>query len=100
MKLVNVQRSWNYVWYFFQNAMATIFFVIKTPPHFLASISVFCNKYRRKVKGKWENRGSNCCKNTEIKIRDTAASLNDQQLVLKIGTYKFGECQKFVYEIS
>ena len=48
------------------------------------------------MKGKWENLGNSESKNAEITIRNAAATLNDEALLLMIGNYKFGNGPDFV----
>ena len=62
----------------------------------LEPICIFCKKDRKKVKGKWENLGSNESINAEINVRNTAIALNDQPLLLQIGNYQHGEGPDFV----
>ena len=57
----------------------------------LPALCIFCGKTRKKVKGKWENLGNSESKNAEITIRNAAATLNDEALLLMIGNYKFGD---------
>ena len=63
---------------------------------FLPALCIFCGKIRKKVKGKWENFGNSESRNAEITIRNAAATLNDQALLLMIGNYKFGDGPDFV----
>ena len=62
----------------------------------LPALCIFCGKIRKKVKGKWENLGNSESRNAEVTIRNAAATLNDQALLLMIGNYKFWGGPSFV----
>ena len=62
----------------------------------LPALCISCGKIRKRVKGKWENLGNSESRNAEITIRNAAATLNDQALLLMMGNYKFGDGPDFV----
>ena len=62
----------------------------------LPSLCIFANKCRKKTKGSWENLGKNESNNAEMTIRETAAALNDSEMLVKIGNYMFGDGPDFV----
>ena len=56
---------------------------------------MFCNKKRKKFKGRWLSLGS-CEKfDVEISIREAANKLEDENIKRKIGNYKYKEGPDF-----
>ena len=62
----------------------------------LPALCIFCGEIRKKVKGKSENLGNSENVTAEKTIRNAAATLNDQALLLMIENYKFGDRPNFV----
>lgn len=62
----------------------------------LPATCIFCDKSRKKVSGKWEEISNNERHDAEVTVRYAAETLNDESLLLKLGTYKFGEGPGFV----
>ena len=57
---------------------------------------IFCNKARKKLKGKWVTIAKNESNLTETLIRNAMIDLSDNELMLKIGNYRYGEGTDFV----
>ena len=62
----------------------------------LPSLCIFCEKKRKKIKGKWENLGKSESETAEKAIRNLAIDLKDGNLLLKIGNLKHGDGPDFV----
>ena len=57
---------------------------------------MFCNKKRKKFKGRWLSLGS-CEKfDVEISIREAANKLEDENIKRKIGNYKYKDGPDFI----
>ena len=62
----------------------------------LEPVCLFCNKKRKKFKGRWLSLGS-CEKfDVEISIREAANKLEDENIKRKIGNYKYKEGPDFI----
>ena len=62
----------------------------------LEPVCLFCNKKRKKFKGRWLSLGS-CEKfDVEISIREAANKLEDENIKRKIGNYKYKDGPDFI----
>ena len=62
----------------------------------LPEVCIFCDKKRKKVKGKWENLTKCAAFQSESKIRIAAVQLEDEALLLKIGNALNSEGSDFI----